>query len=331
MADWNPITGCSEVSPGCTHCYAMRLAGSRLRDHPSRAGLTRPTRAGPVWTGVVRLNEGWLGQPLRWRAPRTIFVCAHGDLFHQSIPDEWIDRVFAVMALSPQHTFQVLTKRSGRMRAYLGPFKDGLGWPEYGVKERAASEAGRMMEDGDNAHDEVLNGPWPLPHVWLGVSVEDQRRADERIPDLLSTPAELRFVSTEPLIGPVDLTRINLGIKQTRGYGPKRIEWDALTGWEHQFPDDTEPGCDPLKARAHGIGECGAAAKLDWVIVGGESGPGARPMHIDHARSLVGQCSAAGIACFVKQLGRSCIFRDSHGGDMTEWPADLRVREMPAC
>jgi protein gp37 len=118
-ATWNPITGCSVVSPGCTNCYAMRLAGTRLAHHESRAGLTRDTKAGPVWTGEVRFNEQWIDQPLRWRKPRLIFVCAHGDLFAEGVPDEWIDRVFAVMALAPQHTFQVLTKRSARMREYM--------------------------------------------------------------------------------------------------------------------------------------------------------------------------------------------------------------------
>jgi protein gp37 len=116
-ATWNPITGCSILSPGCTNCYAMGLAGTRLRHHPSRAGLTREVNGHHVWTGDVRLNEQWLTQPLQWSRPRMIFVCAHGDLFHESVPDEWIDRVFAVMALCPQHTFLVLTKRSARMRA----------------------------------------------------------------------------------------------------------------------------------------------------------------------------------------------------------------------
>ncbi len=118
-ATWNPITGCSVVSPGCTNCYAMKLAGGRLRGHPSRKGLTIPSKAGPVWTGEVRLNEEWLDQPLRWRKPRSIFVCAHGDLFNENVPDEWIDQVYGVMALCPQHTFQVLTKRPERMREYI--------------------------------------------------------------------------------------------------------------------------------------------------------------------------------------------------------------------
>src|ERR1700722_12156807 len=115
-ATWNPVTGCSIVSPGCTNCYAMKLAGTRLRNIPSRSGLTVMTKAGPVWNGEVRLNDEWLDQPFKWKRPRRIFVCAHGDLFAENVPFEWIDRVFAVMALNSRHTFQVLTKRPGRMK-----------------------------------------------------------------------------------------------------------------------------------------------------------------------------------------------------------------------
>ena len=194
-ATWNPITGCSVVSAGCKNCYAMRLAGGRLRNHPSRIGLTRVTGAGRVWTGEVRLNEAWLDQPLRWRRPRRIFVCAHGDLFHPEVPDEWIDYVFAVMALGMQHTYQVLTKRPKRALAYFAARDSHLGMT-------------RCFRNFRGYERPV--GPWPLPNVWLGVSVEDQDTANERIPPLLETPAALRFVSAEPLLGPVDLTEIRV-------------------------------------------------------------------------------------------------------------------------
>lgn len=198
-ATWQPITGCSVVSPGCTNCYAMRLAGTRLRHHPSRARLTRATKAGPVWTGEVRLNEEWLTQPLSWKRPRRIFVCAHGDLFHENVPDDLIDRVFAVMALAPQHTFQVLTKRAKRMRRYIA--QDRMGYIEGRAKrilrERSANPARPVMVG------KTLAGTWPWPHVWLGVSVEDQPRADERIPHLRVTPAHVRFLSCEPVLAPI--------------------------------------------------------------------------------------------------------------------------------
>jgi len=241
-ATWNPVTGCSVVSPGCTNCYAMKLAGTRLKHTESRIGLTRDSKAGPVWSGEVRLNEQWLDQPLRWRRPRRIFVCAHGDLFAENVPDEWIDRVFAVMALARKHTFQVLTKRAKRMREYVTR-----------LDQEPLRETIRRM---------AMAMPLPIPkfeymtvppdNVWLGVSAEDQVRADERIPELLATPAAVRFVSAEPLLGPID----------TQG----------LTG-------------------------------LDWIIVGGESGPDARPMHPDWARSIRDQCAAAGVPFFFKQWG----------------------------
>ena len=192
-ATWNPITGCSIVSPGCTNCYAMRLAGTRLKDHPSRKGLTKCVNGNHVWTGEVRLNEQWLMQPIRWRKPRKIFVCAHGDLFHESVPDEWIDRVFGVMALAPQHTFQVLTKRSKRMQAYI---------------EAPSEKRIKEMLHWQHFDNDPLWPGWPLPNVWLGVTAEDQQRADERIPDLIETPAAVRFVSVEPMLGPVDLTKL---------------------------------------------------------------------------------------------------------------------------
>ena len=118
-ATWNPITGCSAVSAGCTNCYAAKLAGTRLRDHKSRADLTRESGGRHVWTGEVRFNEEWLRQPLRWTKPRRIFVNAHSDTFHENVPFGWVDKIFAVMALCPQHTFQVLTKRPERMAEYL--------------------------------------------------------------------------------------------------------------------------------------------------------------------------------------------------------------------
>jgi protein gp37 len=191
-ATWNPITGCSVVSPGCTNCYAMKLAGTRLKHHPSREGLTQDTKAGPVWTGEVRLNEAWLDQPLRWSRARDIFVCAHSDLFHPSVPDAWIDRVFARMALARQHTFQVLTKRSERMREYLHAERRADRWGEA------------VLSAGYDGPLEALS----TRHICLGASVEDQTRADERR-EAMQSVARLgwtTFVSYEPALGQVDWT-----------------------------------------------------------------------------------------------------------------------------
>jgi protein gp37 len=288
----NAVNGCSLASPGCTNCYAMRLAGTRLRDHPSRAGLTKPSKAGPVWTGKVRLNDTALLQPLRWKRPRRIFWNAHGDLFHPAVPDEWIDRCFAVMALTPQHIHQVLTKRPERMREYLST-----------ACGRIADTIMRMRREmGDNDPiaplPHILPGAqwWPLPNVWLGTSVEDQTRADERIPHLLATPAAVRFLSAEPLLGPVDLNRIHRTFDGGLGHS-----WEsALNG--RRF--SAWGGAD-----GNG-GDIEGCPKIDWVIVGGESGPGARPMHPDWARSLRDQCAAAGVPFFFKQWGE---WRDRGG------------------
>lgn len=271
-ATWNPITGCTMVSAGCTNCYAMGLAASRMRNHPSRKGLTRKTGGRHVWTGEVRLNEDWLAEPLRWRRPRMIFVCAHGDLFHEAVPDEWIDRVFAVMALAQHHTFQVLTKRPERARAYI----TALAQPH---REREIKEAGRKAGAlvGDMAAIGRRITALPLPNVWLGTSIEDQATADARIPHLLDTPAAVRFVSAEPLLG-------------------RAIIFDYLI--DAALTD----------------GRSNHARPLDWVIVGGESGRGARPMHPDWARSLRDQCEQAGVPFFFKQWGEFAVSNmDAHG------------------
>jgi len=294
-ATWNVITGCSVVSSGCTNCYAMRLAGTRLQHHASRAGLTRDTKAGPVWTGEVRLNEEWLDQPLRWKRPRRIFVCAHGDLFHESVPDEWIDLAFAVMALAPHHTFQVLTKRSERMRQYMT------------TPDRKRTIAGTVMKvseflartRGDHARIQLshfgacFNGPGPFPNIWLGVSVEDQPRAIH-ILDLLDTPAAVRFVSYEPALGMLDLTDVD--------YVPYL---DSLRTKPRKKPNDPNwPAIryDVLRGHMKGPDDIGLP-RLDWVIAGGESGPGARPSHPDWFRALRDQCAAAGVPFFFKQWG----------------------------
>lgn len=311
-ATWNPITGCSIVSPGCTNCYAMKLAGTRLKHHESRAGLTKESRSGPVWTGEVRFNEQWLTQPLKWTKPRMIFVCAHGDLFAEGVPDEWIDQVFAVMALAPQHTFQVLTKRPERMREYLQGERDrriASRVTDFAIDDKTMMQ--RMVREVDTTWPVVAEGDpewpdglrirhWPLPNVWLGVSVEDQKRADERIPILLDTPAAIRWISAEPLLGHVDLNSTaggTLWIGGQRGCGGTHRHsgrlGDTIHGTLHQT--------DPHRPHHHHDERCQRG--IDWVVAGGESGPGARPMHPDWARSLRDQCAAAGVPFLFKQWG----------------------------
>ena len=279
-ATWNPITGCTLVSEGCRNCYAAELAVGRLQHHPSRAGLARRNAEGAAkFTGEVRFNEGWLDQPLRWTKPRRIFVCAHGDLFHENVPYAWIDRVFAVMALSPQHVFQVLTKRPERMRDYFEPY----------CQRRADGLGNAVLELGYTGPLETLQ--WPLPNVWLGVSVEDQATADARIPLLLDTSAAKRWISAEPLLGPLD---VNWAVTRNR--------LEMASGFlKRGF---FSPGLEKLRS-------------LDWVVVGGESGRGARPMHPDWARDLRDQCAAAEVAFFFKQWGA--------------WANSTELEAMPLC
>jgi protein gp37 len=299
----NAVNGCSVLSPGCTNCYAMKLAGTRLKHHPSRAGLTVETKAGPVWNGTVRLNEDALMQPLRWKRPRRIFWNAHGDLFHEAVPDEWIDHVFAVCALTPQHTHMILTKRTGRMREWASS-------RDMRRREDLIVEAGfQMWRAGAIAGDAIFRKIWPLPNVWLGTSVEDQTRADERIPHLLATPAAVRFISAEPLLGPVDLT------PEADSTYQRLSQWYGPQGFD-------ETGSQPLQTRMKGY-----FPRLDWVIVGGESGPGARPMHPDWARSLRDQCAAAEVTFLFKQWGEwlPCHSEDNADGcGRLCWPDDGR-------
>lgn len=243
----NAVNGCSVLSPGCKHCYAMRLAGTRLKHHPSRAGLTVDTKAGPVWNGEVRLHEAALLQPLRWKRPRRIFWNAHGDLFHEAVPDEWIDRVFAVCALTPQHTHMILTKRPERMRKYF----HNVSWQRVVESCRDDNRTSMILNHSINdlmrlfrlckpfSYDRDAS-QWPLPNLWLGTSVEDQPRADERLDHLRATPAALRFISFEPLLGPVetDLTGFGWAIVGSES-GPGARHMDEA--WAQAIVDQCRP------------------------------------------------------------------------------------------
>ena len=325
---------------------------------PQHKGLTIMGKHGPRWTGEVRFLPERLGEPLRWRKPRRVFVNSMSDLFHEGVSNEQIAAVFGVMAACPQHTFQVLTKRPERAREWFAwaeklvagydLLRDGMpsalltcAW-EMCTSEAWEVELGDEWITPDAA---IFGATWPLPNVWLGVSVEDQATADERIPLLLECPAAVRWVSYEPALGPVDFRYLQ----------PKDppVEIDALRGTHGVL-------------RPHG----GTNERLDWIVIGGESGPGARPFDLAWARSTIAQCREASVPCFVKQLGArpidsalrdvwcngehhytrapndllvaeaerhpsyrvtphdlSRLLRDRKGGDMNEWPGELRVRE----
>jgi protein gp37 len=331
-AVWNPTTGCTRVSAGCDNCYAFALHDKRYKsnldaahefmgEHPDalelgdKAGQSVIATTRFVTRGQelpwpqqydlpfsrVQLLPDRLEDPLRHRKPERYFVDSMSDLFHEDVPDEYIARVWGTMEsqLAAHHRFLILTKRPERMAAWV---------QEYHRHQQWVSEGTHVVPT----------------NVWLGTSVEDQASADERIPHLLATPAAVRFLSCEPLLGPVDIRRWSWGDRC-----PDRQCGDST--WDHN--------CE--------LGE----QLLHWVIVGGESGPRARPMDLAWARSLVAQCRAAGVTPFVKQLGsrpttwvqwpdewardgvhaESAVMhlREPHGRDMDEWPDDLRIREFP--
>lgn len=284
---WNPTTGCDRVSPGCDHCYAMTMA-KRLKGMGS-AKYQRdgdPRTSGPGFG--VSVHPDVLGLPLKWRKPQRIFVNSMSDLFHDQVPDEYIAKVFAVMAVARRHTFQVLTKRHGRMRAVLSK----QSFPELVTTWAWRIHAGAALglPHGNSSYSRTAVA-WPLPNVWLGVSAENQQWANIRIPALLDTPAAVRFVSAEPLLGPIDLTSW-IGCPH-----------DSLSGV------DQEPIASPTKrwrcdqCRASVLDGTVTNVGLHWVITGGESGPGARPAHPDWFRSIRDQCQAVGVAYLHKQNG----------------------------
>lgn len=267
---WNPVTGCTKVSAGCKNCYAERL-------WPKVAGAeAKRTGQPPHKFTDVRCHPERLDAPLHWRKLRRVFVNSMSDLFHEAVPNEFLDQVFAVMALCPGHIFQILTKRPQRMRDYFGERPNS---PANGLHHRIARRFSEMARN-----DDVQGFMLPLPNVHLGVSIENQATAEERIPLLLQTHAAIRFVSYEPALGPVNLS-----------------EYLCDHEWEHGTPGG-----------------------LNWIIIGGESGPNARYSSPEWFYSIRNQCRDVGVPLFVKQLterGRKIPFAD--------WPTNIRVREYP--
>lgn len=320
-ASWNPVVGCRRVSAGCEHCYAERLSATRLSQTPRYKGLAVMKPGGPRWTGEYRYTgERELLRPIRWQRSRKIFVCDMGDLFFEPVPDDVIDSVWASMLICrlmfpAKHTFQVLTKRVHRMVKYVGD-----------LPARAESigdcAAALMPKRGDAWREQIIKALQPgapaIDGIWLGASVEDQQSAG-RVEHLSRIKAFPTWLSIEPLLESITIEK-----------------------WLHGSERFIAPR---------------------WVVVGGESGPGARPFNVRWARDLVSECKAADVPVFVKQLGSNmrgwCVGHayvdkppaefycdlgeasegycegncrmqaDRKGGDMAEWPADLRVREFP--
>lgn len=281
---WNPLRGCSRVSAGCERCYAETMAGRFSGIGQPYEGLVRRTTNGFRWTGAMRFIPEALAIPFRWKKGRKIFVNSMSDLFHEQVKDEWLDACFDVMRRTPQHTYQILTKRAARMAFYL---------------------EGKSVE----------------PHIWLGVSVENQETANQRICELLTIDAKVRVVSYEPALGPINLCSLTPFLAQPG------VTVDALRG------DWVAPSGERLSLIP--------PASLAWVICGGESGPKARECRVEWLRSVKDQCAAAGVACWMKQYGAApmytsrfgtafpCILHDSKGADMAEWDEDMQVQQFP--
>lgn len=308
---WNVVTGCTPISEGCANCYAARYAKRGIGDF-----RTMDTGHGDTEEPIikrrpfseVRTHPDRLDKPLRWKKPRMVFVCSMGDLFYEAVNDTFIMAVFGVMAAARNCTFQVLTKRPQRMFKWFemmasstaevfskGPFPPMRPASHHYLTQVvgfAEEIIGRLIIPQEE--EETIETPWPLPNVWLGVSAENQARADERIPILFQTPAAVRFVSIEPLLRAVDLRAVKIGC----GY------------------DSLSCACSPDSCNH---------PKVDWVIVGAESGPKFRECKIEWVEDIVEQCQSANVPVHVKQLH----INGKLSKNMADWPEHLRVREWP--
>lgn len=265
-ATWNFLGGCSPCSPGCDNCAAARLAAGRLKNRPLYKGLTKNGR----WTGEVRLcteidRGDILEQPMHWRKPRTVFPCFMGDLFHPAVPIRFLKHVFETIEKCPQHKFMILTKR-----------------PKQAISI--------MRNESFRFFEKVGDYWYILRNVHFGVSISNQTEAYEKIPILLKIPAAVRWLSIEPMLGPIDLETL---ISCPRCAPPSHFE----------------PRLN----------------YIDWVVVGGESGPGARPMHTDWVRNIRDQCNETGVPFFMKQMGG----HPNKRANLKDIPKDLRIREYP--
>lgn len=301
---WNPIVGCSRISEGCRNCYAERMAyrlaamdregyndgvvrGVGYIERPGR----QPRMHGE-WTGQTRLIRHVLDKPFGWQKPRRIFVCSMGDIFHESVTPEMLLPVFETMAWAKQHTFLVLTKRPERIKPMLYP----------------------DLSDVHTAEHSRLSRTMPLPNVWLGVTVENQPRADERIPVLMDLPAARRFVSVEPMLGPIRMGRsvkVNGGgVGSCPCSPPSFHDENWLSGYQ---------GTSDYKGR--GAGYC-KGPRLDWVICGAETGPCRRQMLQSWADDLYAQCRQSGVPFFGKKDSAGRPLTVDGGRVVREWPND---------
>ena len=353
---WNPIKArrksdgkkgwaCVRISPGCEHCYS-EAQNVQCGSNPTRHGTGLKYTVPSLDQVELYLDEEVLMQPLHWRKGKLVFPCSMTDWMADFVPDEWRDKMLAVMALTQQHTYLSLTKRADRQQKYMTALRregptHGYVALMYGRPARAFPSEFKHLPFNNESRM-----PWPLPNLWLGVSAEDQQRADERIPQLLQTPAAIRWASLEPLLGPITLTKYLNAVEFTGHLSEQPKDGDI------DLRDNADFHHLANAAFRHIGGEL-----LDWGVIGLESGGKARPGNIEWIRHLVMQFRAAGVPVFVKQLGAkpyihkeqsvhidkpglkfsmqsleiNSTFKlnDPKGGDMSEWPEDLRVREYP--
>ena len=273
---WNPVIGCSKISEGCENCYAEKMA-FRLAHMEWSNDYRKLNYCNVIcpdtkkWTGKTQFVKEAITKPLEWKKPRKIFVCSMGDLFHETISFESIDMLMAIITCSPQHTFQILTKRPERMLEYFTQDKRKLieGWEdasyEIGISDKNGEPDGAACYIYNRSQDE-----WPLKNIWLGVTCENQQRTNERLPVLLKIPAAKKFISCEPLLGDIDFYKFSSSLPSDKNH--------------------------PWRNEAILFG-------IDWLIVGGETGTNASPMHPDWARNLKYQCIPAKVPFFFKGWG----------------------------
>jgi protein gp37 len=319
-ATWNFIIGCLRKSAGCENCYAERQVHRGLSKQ--HKGLTKLTKKGPVWNGKFNIAEHRLDEPLRRQKPTMYFVNSLSDLFFEPVPFELIAASFGVMAASPRHIYQILTKRPERANEFFAWLEDRAHEVSASYRERprsldecrlqvllTAARRRKIIDVADVAAVIHSGVQWPLPNVWLGVSVEDQETVDRRVPMLRRLPAAVHWISQEPQLSAIT-------------YRSDVFEWKPLG------PDEND--------------ESRLLPPIRWIVIGGESGPGARPFEIEWARETIAQTLGSMCNVFVKQLGARALFKDpmsferlpldlAHrkGGDIEEFPEDLRVREWP--
>jgi protein gp37 len=280
----NPIVGCSRISAGCEKCYAETAAKTaRLQQFPQYQKVAK-------WNGTVEFVESQLIKPYEWKKSKKIFICSMADIFHENVLFDWVEEIFYMIENCPQHTFQILTKRPERMIEFFDWY---------------------IARNSDHS----VELQWTMPdNIWLGVSCENQAMADKRIPLLMQIPAKVRFLSCEPLLEPLDLSKF------------LPIEWSEVAeDWIESWP---------------GIGSYSTNDYPSWVIAGGESGAGARPCHVEWLRDIASQCQSAKVPVFVKQLGSNALqghivngsklkLKDRKGSDINEFPEDLRIQQFP--